>query len=144
MRKPALLALALTLVGCQDVTHPAARAADRPEATTLMVAPAPVSVQIDGPLEITQEGGYVFTAQVEGGSSTHPTTFQWYIRWDRDNGYVRPLGTGSTQQVNVIASEGNFMLFVAVESEGATATDHHYVTNLMTCGQDYCPVDGTS
>jgi hypothetical protein len=31
---------------------------------------------------------------------------------------------------------------VDVTSNGQTIVGYKYVTNLMTCGEDYCPVEG--
>lgn len=99
-----------------------------------------LSVEIDGENVLTTQNSYTWTAQPVGGTGTY--SYQWYVIWDGAPYHTDgPLGTSVTQSMSVIPEDGNFSLRVVVTSGGQTAEDLFYVTNLMTCGEDYCEVD---
>lgn len=104
---------------------------------------APLQVDPLGETVITQQIPYTYDAGVSGGNGTY--TYQWYVVWDGSPYHPsgeNALGTGSTQTLSVVPGDGSFTLRVHVTSNGQTIVGYKYVTNLMTCGEDYCPVEG--
>ncbi|MBB4636678.1 hypothetical protein [Longimicrobium terrae] len=104
---------------------------------------APLQVDPQGETVITQQIPYTYDAGISGGSGTY--SYQWYVVWDGSPYHPsgeNMLGTGSTQTISVVPGDGNFTLRVHVTSNGQTIVGYKYVTNLMTCGEDYCPVEG--
>ncbi|MBB4636679.1 hypothetical protein [Longimicrobium terrae] len=104
---------------------------------------APLQVNPDGDTVINDEFVHTYTAGVFGGSGTY--TYQWYVTWDGSPYHASgelALGTGATQSISVVPGDGNFTLRVVVTSNGQTIDGYKYVTNLLTCGQDYCEIEG--
>ncbi|MBB4636677.1 hypothetical protein [Longimicrobium terrae] len=102
-----------------------------------------LEVAPDGETVITTENPYTYTAGATGGTGTY--TYQWYVIWDGSPYHpsgTDALGTGATQTLSVVPGDGSFTLRVHVTSNGQTFIGYKYVTNLLTCGEDYCPVEG--
>jgi len=100
-----------------------------------------LTVGISGDNVVTTQNAYTWTAQPAGGNGTY--TYQWYVIWDGAPYHTDgPLGTSQTQSMSVIPEDGNFSLRVVVTSNGQSVWEQIYVTNLMTCGDDYCEVGG--
>lgn len=96
--------------------------------------------EIDGVNVITTQNTHTWTVYPTGGTGTY--SYQWYVIWDGAPYHTDgPLGTGQSQSMSVIPEDGNFSLRVVVTSGAQTSDDYIYVTNLMTCGEDYCEVD---
>lgn len=102
---------------------------------------APLQVYPVGETVITTQDTYTYYPGVSGGNGTY--TYQWHIIWDGAPYHTDgPLGTGASQDISVVPGDGNFTLRVDVTSNGQTVVGYKYVTNHMTCGEDYCPVEG--
>ena len=95
-----------------------------------------LSVTVDGPTHVENEGYYTYEAFPTGGGGNY--TYEWEVKIQ---GLFTPLGTGKTQSYYIAEGTGEIFMYVTVTSASGTKREFKYTTNGIGCDTDICLVE---